>query len=414
MKLVMLPKKTRGGVVVARVNLRFGDEKSLAGKAAAAGLAGATLMRGTKNKSRQQIQDETDRLKANIMVMGNAMSASANIQTVEVNLDGALRLTAEVLREPAFPEAEVEQVRTQRITGIENQKSEPTVLAITDFRRHMSPFPRTDPRYVATPDEQVADLKKVTADEVRAFYKQFYGASDGEIAIVGQFDPGKMEKLVTDLFGNWKSPSHYARLVDTYRPVDPVNNKIETPDKTNALFVAGVRTKMNDEDPDYPAMLIANFILGGSGNSRLFKRVRDKEGLSYGVNSNFSAPTKDDSASLTASAISNPTNAPKVEASIKDELARTVKDGFTADEVSAAKKSWLDEQSVQRSEDGNLMNILSSHAFWGRTMKWDEAVETKVAALTPEQISAAFRRHVDLAGLTIVKAGDFKKAGSFQ
>jgi zinc protease len=161
-------------------------------------------------------------------------------------------------------------------------------------------------------------------------------------------------------------------------------------------------------------MILANFILGGSGNSRLFKRIRDKEGLSYGVGSSLNVPTKNDNAAFTASAISNPQNAPKVEASIKDELARTVKDGFTADEVADAKKSWLEERKVGRSEDQSLMGTLASREFWGRTMKWEEALESKVADLTPQQISDAFRRHVDPSALTVVKAGDFKKAAVFQ
>jgi zinc protease len=171
---------------------------------------------------------------------------------------------------------------------------------------------------------------------------------------------------------------------------------------------------MNDDDPDYPAMIMANYILGGSGASRLFKRIRDKEGLSYGVGSRLSVPTKDDDASFGANAISNPQNAPKVEASFKDELARTVKDGFTAEEVAGAKKSWLEERMVQRSQDQSLMGTLGAREFWGRTMKWDEALESKVADLTPQQVSEAFRRHVDPSALTVVKAGDFKKAAVLQ
>jgi len=414
LKLVMLPKKTRGGTVVAQLSLHFGDQASVSGKAATARLAGSILMRGTKNKSRQQIEDEMDRLKANINVGGAAISANAGIETVEANLAGALRLAVEVLREPSFPENELEQMRTLNIAAIESGKSEPNSLASLEFSRHLNPWPRDDIRYVGTPDEQVADTKKVTLDEVRKFHQQFYGASDSELVVVGQFDPAQVEKLAAELLGDWKSPGHYQRLVNNYRKIEAIDRKIETPDKTNALFLAGMTVKMKDEDPDYPAMVIANYMLGGSGGSRLFKRIRDKEGLSYGVGSRFGAPVEGDSATFSANAISNPQNAPKVEASFKDELARTVKDGFTADEVAAAKKSWLEERMVGRTEDRSLMGTLGTLEFWDRTMKWDAALEAKVAALTPEQISAAFRAHIDPSVLTVVKAGDFKKAGAFQ
>ncbi len=278
----------------------------------------------------------------------------------------------------------------------------------------MNPWPRDDVRYIGTFDERVADAKKVTLDEMRQFYQRFYGASNGEVVAVGQFDPAQVERLVTELLGNWKSPSRYERLVTNYRPIEPIDRKMESPDKQNALWIAGMKVKMNDSDPDYPAMLLANYILGGSPASRLFKRIRDKEGLSYGVGSSFGAPTKDDAASFTMNAISNPKNVPKAEASIKDELARTVKDGFTADEVETARKSWLQERMVNRSQDQALTGTLGSREFWGRTMKWDEELETRVSALTAQLVSEAFRRHIDPAALTVIKAGDFQKAGVLQ
>src|SRR5262249_32774895 len=124
-KMSLLPKKTRGGTVVATVTIRFGDEKALVGKSSVAGMAGGLVMCGTKKKSRQQIQDGMDKLKAQIGVSGGATSASATIETVEANLPGALRLAAEILREPAFPDSEFETVRQQRIAAAEAGRSEP-------------------------------------------------------------------------------------------------------------------------------------------------------------------------------------------------------------------------------------------------------------------------------------------------
>jgi zinc protease len=415
MKLVLLPKKTRGGVVIASITVRFGDEKSLMGKAAVAQIAGGLLMRGTKSMSRQQIQDEMDKLKTSLNVSGGPTSATASIQTVEANFAGAVRLAAEVLKDPAFPEGEFETVRQQRIAAVEASRSEPQALAIAAYQRHTSPYPRGDIRYVSTPDEQIEDLKKVTLDDVRKFYAQFYGASVGEFAAVGQFDPAEARKLAAELFGNWKSPGSYTRVPTEYRAVTATNQKIETPDKQNAMFVAGEPVKMTDADPDYPAMVLANYMMGGSSlGSRLFHRVRDKEGLSYAVQSQFGAPTIDDGGSFISVALSNPQNTPKVEASMVDEIKRTLKEGFTADEVSAAQKSWQQERMVGRSEDGQLVGVLANRTRFDRTMQYDKEFEAKVAALTPDQISAAFRKHLDPATLTIVKAGDFKKANVLQ
>ena len=415
LKLVMFPKKTRGGTVAAQINIRFGDEKSLFGKSTAGSMAGAMLMRGTKTKNRQQIQDEMDRLKAQIGVFGSADSAAANIRTLEANLGDSLRFARELLREPSFPEADFEQIRQQRIAGAESGKSEPNRLASLDLNRHFNAqYPRGDVRYVPTIDEQVEDLKKVTLDEAREFYKKFYGAGEGQIVISGQFDPEPMKKLVAELFGDWKSASRYARVPDHYVPVPAINDKVETPDKQNALFLAQMALKMSDDDPDYAAITIAGMVFGGSPNSRLFQRIRVKDGLSYGAYGGFQVPTKDDGGAFSASAIAAPQNMPKVEADFNDELARALKDGFTDDEVAKAKKTWLDERSVSRAEEASIAGQLSGRERWGRTLLWDAKLETAVAALTTEQVNAAFKKHVDPAAVSIVKGGDFKKAGVYQ
>jgi zinc protease len=415
MKLVMFPKKTRGGTVTARVNIRFGDEKSLFGKSTAADIASDMLMRGTKTKNRQQIQDESDRLKAQFNLYGDTTSASAFVRTLDANLADSLRFMRELLRESSFPETEFEQLRQQDIAGVESGKSEPTTLASLDMGRHFSAqYPRGDVRYTPTIDEQIEDYKKVTLDEVRQFYKQFYGPGEGEISISGQFDPAQVQKLVTELFGDWKSASPYTRVPNAYAPVSAINDKIETPDKQNALFLFGMPMKMSDEDPDYAALTIAGMIFGGSPNSRLFERIRVKDGLSYGASAGFTIRTKDDGSLLSGGAIAAPQNMAKVEADFNQELALALKDGFTADEVAKAKKTWLDERAQQRTEVGSVAELLSSRERWDRTLLFDAKLEAAVAALTPQQVNDAFKRHIDPTDISIVKGGDFKKSGTFQ
>jgi zinc protease len=336
------------------------------------------------------------------------------VQTTEANLAPSLALVAEILREPVFPEADFEQVKQQRIATRESGRTEPNMLASLALERALNPYPRTDVRYIGTIDEDIDDLKKVTLDDVRKFYRDFYGASHGELVVIGQFEPAALRKSATELLGNWPSPAPYKRITDAFLKIDPINTKIETPDKQNAMFQAGLVVRMSDTDPDYPAMVLANYMFGGSNGARLFRRIRNAEGLSYTVNSRFSAPTEGDYALLNGLAISNPINSPKVEASFKDELARTLRDGFTPEEVADAKNAIREERMVGRSQDAQLLRVLAIRAEYGRTMQWDTEMDAKLAALTPEQVNAAFRRHVDPSAISIVKAGDFKAAGVYQ
>jgi zinc protease len=416
LKVVMLPKTTRGSSVSATVQLHFGDEKSLAGKRAIGTMTGDLLMRGTLSHTRQQIQDQMVRLNARINVSGGVSGASASIQTTANHIVRALQLAEEILRQPSFPEAEFEQTKKQRIAALESAKSDPARLAQLALERNLNPFKATDVRYVGTIDEEIAELNKVTLEDVKKFHAQFYGASHGELVAVGEFDPTRFGKIAANVFGSWNNAAPYQRITTSFGSLGkttPVNLKIETPDKQNATFEAGLALRMSDKDPDYPAMVLANYMFGGSITARAPDRIRNREGLSYGINTGFTAPADGDAAIFRGMAISNPKNSPRVEASFTDELAKTLKGGFTAEEVAAAKKAFRDERMVGRSEDAQLLRLLAARAEYDRTMKWDEDIDAKLAALTPDQVNAAFRRHVDASALSIVKAGDFKAAGVY-
>ena len=413
-RLALLPKATRNGRVQASLHIRFGNDGLLAGKNSIAQLTGALLMRGTKTKSRQQIQDEIQKLNATISVSGSLASGSASISTTAENLIPALRLAAEILREPAFPALDFDQLRAQRIAQVDRGRTEPGTLVGQRLQANLSPYPRSDVRHIRTIDEEIEDLRNVTLDDIQAFHAQFYGASQGELIAVGKLDATAVQNAATELLASWKSPSSYARIVNSYRDVERINTKIETPDKENAQLSAGLRLRMRDTDSDYPAMVLANYMFGGSGlTARLPDRVRNREGLSYSVSSGFSAPAEGDAAAFSASAISNPGNTPKVESSFLDELTRTVRDGFAAAEFENAKKAIRDDRINGRSSDGAVLNLIEAREQYGRSLAWDMAMDEKLAALTLEQVNSAFRRHVDPAAFSIVKGGDFKAAGAY-
>jgi zinc protease len=414
MRVDLMPKKTRGGVVLARVQLEFGDEKAVFGRDYVARTAASMLARGTKTKSRQQLEEAFDKLKANWSVSGNSVGTTLALESTEANLPAALRLAAEVLRQPAFEQKEFDQLQQQQLASIERSRNEPTAIASNELQRQLNPYPRGHIHHVGTFDERLEDTRKVTLEEARQFYADFYGASNAAFVAVGQLDPVAIKKLTAELFADWKSPKPYTRVPTAYHKVDATDKKFETPDKQNALLGVGMTVRMSDMDPEYPAMLIANYIFGGSPGARLFKRIRDKEGLSYGVYSGFTAPQLDDGATFLMQAICAPQNAPKVEASLKDELALTLKDGFTAEEVAAAKKSWLEAEMVSRANDSTVSRQIAIDELFDRVFLWRAGLDAKVAALTPDQVNQAFRRRIDPAALVIVKAGDFKKSDAYK
>ncbi|MGA7990400.1 MAG: pitrilysin family protein [Thermoanaerobaculia bacterium] len=411
MKLALLQKKTRGGSVRGTISLHFRDVAALTGKSAIADLTADMLERGTAKKTRQQIQDEIDRLKARIRIFGGIGTVSASIETTRDNFPKLLDLIAEILKEPSFPASELEILRQENLAQIDQMKTEPQAVAQTAYTRRMRSYPKGDPRYTPTPEESLEEYKSATLDQVKAFWRESYGASNAEAAFVGDFDEAATAAQLATLFGSWKSPSSYTRVPSVFKDVSADTLKLETPDKANATFLAGQNLALRDDDQDYPALLLANYMFGGGFlNSRLAVRVRQKEGLSYGVGSQLESGIQDVSGRFTVFAIHAPQNTGKLEAAVREEIERARKDGFTAEEIVAAKSGWLQGQQVSRSQDGELAGLLQRHLFNGRTVAWNAELEKKVSALTPEQAGAAFRKWIDPAKISIVRAGDFANA----
>ncbi len=411
LKVAMLSKKTRGASVQANLTLRFGSEDSLMNKGAVGSMAASMLMRGTSKLSRTEIKDQFDKLKAQVSVSGNDERIQASVETTKENLPAVLRLLGQVLRDPAFPASEFETLRTQEIDGLEQQRSEPTFQGSMALQTHLNAFPKGHPRHIDSIDESLAEIKAAKLEDVKAFYKAFYGASAGELSLVGDFESKDMQPLINAVLGDWKSATPFTRIADRPGKAEVINKSIETPDKANAFFVAAMPLAIKDTDADYPAMVLGNFMLGGGFlNSRLATRIRQKEGLSYGVGSQFRAGALDPVGSFGAFAIYNPENVTKLEAAFKDEIAKVLKDGFTEEEIKAAKSGWLQSQQVSRSQDRELASRLAGNLFNGRTMAFSADLEKKVGALTGDQILAAMRKFIDPAKINIVKAGDFAKA----
>ena len=320
-----------------------------------------------------------------------------------------LRLVAEVLRQPSFPATELDQVKRQRAVKFDQSRTDPQDVAQRALGRHANPYPFGDPRYVPTIDESIKANDAVTPEAVKQFHSQFYGASHAELAIVGDFDGDATRKLVTELFGNWKSASAFTRVPDPFRANQPAALKFDLADKTNAILLASERLPINDLHADYPALLVANFVLGDSPSSRVWNRLREKDGLSYGAGSFFQPNPIDPNSTLGFYAIFAPDNLAKVRAGLTEELSRALKDGFTDEEITAAKEGVLQERRLARTEDKSIAGALVNQAYLGRTFATSAAIDAAIAKLTAQDVNAVLRKYVKPGDIAYVFAGDFEK-----
>ena len=432
-KATLLPKKARGEEVHLLLTLRYGNEENLKGFESVAGFLPEVMLRGTKKLTYQQLRDELDRLKATLSAGGggggrggrgrgggaSAASAGAvsfSIQAKRDTLPAVLELLWQVLREPALPADQFELLKRERLAGLEQMKTEPAMLAPRLLQRELNPYPKEDIRYTPTIEESIERLRGVTYEQVAQLYREYLGSQAGELTIVGDFDPQACLPILKAALSGWTAAKPYARIaMPIVGEVAGAQHTINTPDKANATYTSGLLFPLRDDDPDYPALLMGNYILGsGALSSRLGNRIRQQEGLSYSVSSSLSVSSFDQRAGLTIGAICNPQNMGRVEKAAREELERLLRDGVTPEELEKAKQGHLQAQKVSRANDTALAGLLSNLRHIGRTMTYEAELEKKIEALTPEQIQAALKKHIEPKGLVIVTAGDFeaKTAGA--
>ncbi|MFN5323543.1 MAG: M16 family metallopeptidase [Bacteroidota bacterium] len=409
-KYAFLRKDTRGATVNVSMTLRIGNKSALQDKAAVSDITASMLRRGTARMTFEQLNDSFDKMKSSVSIFGSGQTISIGISTTAEHLENTLKLVQEMLRTPSFPQGELGKLIDENLADIEKQRSEPQSIAGLEFSRIMNPYPKTDFRYAMDFDEQAAAYKAVTLEQVKSFYKDMYNSSNATVAVVGDFDETATLAVLKQMLSDWKSSVAYERASDSYSPNAPGTKKMNTPDKTNAMLMAGLNLQFKDDNDDMAAMVIGNYILGGGFlNSRLAVRIRQKEGISYGVGSQFQPGTLDNTGMFVSYAIYNPENSDKLVSCLREELTRIVTEGITEQELKDASSGYLQSRKVSRSQDRELVGRLNNYLFLNRDIFWDRDLEYRVTKLDVKQVNDALKRWIKPESLFIVEAGEFEK-----
>ncbi len=406
-EMALLPKATRGDRVHARLLLQFGDAESLLGQRLVSSAVADLLARGTSEMTREEIEDRFTELDAEVGFGGGATDVRVNLSTRGENLPEVLELVLHILREANFPADEVARWQRSALTSLERSSTEPTQLAIRQLARHGNPWPKDDVRYVPSFEEAMADVKQISREPLEAFHQWFYGAGQMRFTAVGNFEPDAAQAALIAGLDGWQEAPAFERVPDPYHEIEPDVFEIDTPDKANAFFVAGMPIEVQDTDPDFAALMVANRLLGQSETSRLWMRVREEEGLSYNVRSQLSLSSYEPSGTWTVYAIYAPENRDALVTAIEEEIERVLADGFSEDEVASEVRALLQQRRLSRAQDGALASAWLDYLGLDRTFVWSAEVDDKLQALDAEQVNAALRRVFKPGQLTEVFAGDW-------
>jgi len=415
LQVALLPKGTRGATVQARLVLRFGDVDSLRGQGMAVAAMGGLIDKGGAGLSRAEISDAFDRLRADVGFGASGQTLTVGITTVRQHLPAVVALVGRLLREPAFPADALDERRRQLLAAVAAQRSEPGAVAGNALQRHGNPYPRGDLRYVSSFDETLQDANAVSVDAVRALHRRFLSAAGGQFSAAGDMDTAAVQAALAQAFGDWGVPAGgalpgaaFVRAPQPLVAAPPLRQLLATPDKPNANLLLEQPLALNDTHPDFPAMLVANHLLGGDANARLWARIREQDGLSYDVRSYVLWNSFEPASRWQASAIFAPENQPRVEAALQQEVARALKDGFSQKELDDGRVGLLNQRRLGRAQDAVVAGALVNNLYLQRRFALQQANDDAIAALTLDQVNTALRRYIDPARWVVMWAGDFK------
>jgi zinc protease len=404
----LLPKGTRGSAVTAVLTLRFGTETSLFGQAQAAQAVAALLDKGSATLNREQVQDRLDALKTELSVASATDRVSITLTSRREHLPAAIELVGDLLRYPALPAEALDEFKRNVVSSIAQQRKDPVAVASNSLNRLGSPYKRGDVRFRATFDELAEDYAALTTDQLKKFHQRFYGAGHAQFAAVGDMDVAKVRAALQKATGDWFSKEPYTRVPQPLVKVAPEQLMLTTPDKPNATMLVRLSLPVVDTDPDYPALMVANHMLGAGGSSRLWKRIRETEGLSYDVRSSMDWSSIEPNSQWQASAIFAPSNRAKVETAFKEEIARVLENGFTTQELSEAQASLINYRQLSRAQDTGVAMTLANNLYLNRTYALQAKVDAAIGKLTLNDVNTALRKYLKSPEFVSVFAGDFK------
>jgi zinc protease len=407
LEYAMLPRRTRGDRVIVRLQLQWGDLRNLSGRWRDADMLERMMQSGTRSLPLQEFEDRLRQMDAQMELSANETGAHLSLQVARDKLDDALALAAQALKEPVFPADVYEERKSRFIASIQSRRDQPEALVMDALRRASNPYPATDPRYHRSPEEQIADLQAHTLERMQAFYRDFAGASNGQFTVIGEIDPPALAAWLEDAFGDWKSPMSYQRIERPYHPLPSDRRILSVPDKPNAVYLQARAIELSEDDPDYPGLALAVRLFGGDVSSRVGRRLREQEGLTYGAYASLRVDRKVRNGVVTVRAIHAPANLTRLEAALEEELAAALRDGFTPAELDAARQAWVQQRRQVIADDDNVVGILASNLYWDDTMKRWTDLDEKIRSIPLDEVNAAFRKYVRPGQALAIAAGDY-------
>lgn len=371
-------------------------------KAGLASLTAAMMNESTENYTSEEIQEELRLIASSINVFGGSTETSVNIRTLKKNLDRTLELAEEIMFRPAFNEEDFARIKQQQIESIRASYQDPASIASQVYNRLLY----GDEHIYSVPTGGIEEtVERITLDDVKAFYEEYFAPELTEIVVVGLVDQDEILSKM-EFIADWEQTG--AELPELPEPTQTDYTKVYLVDKVGApqsqLRIGYMTDLPYDATGEYYKTTLMNYPLGGAFNSRINLNLREDKGWTYGARSFFSSGT--DAGPFTASAgiRANATDSAVYE--VMKELSDYRENGITEEELTFMRNS-IGQRDARRYE-----TPFQKAGFLGNIVRYDldeDYVEDQaeiIKTITKEEIDALARKYLDLENIYILVVGD--------
>jgi zinc protease len=391
--------------VSVRGSLRAGSYFEPKEKPGLARITAEMLKRGTRRRGKLELAGALEQVGADVEFDADAFAVRVSARSLAQDFPALVSTLAEMLREPSFPEDELEKLKQQTVAAIREQQTDTRWRAYERLTQTL--FDESNPFYTHAGERLVESVNSITAEDVRGFYEKFYGGRSLILAAAGDVRASDALGVMRGAFEGFEGPESVDVSVSDPAPAGGSRREfVIVKDKASVDVFLGSAAPLRRDAADYYAAVLANRALGESTlSSRLGLQVRDAEGLTYGIASRFRAPTLAAGPWYIAVSV-NPQNVERaIESSLKV-LREYVEHGIRAEELEDEKSSAVGSFKVSLSTNAGLASALWNAEFHRLGLDYVERYPQLIRAVTAEEVNAAIRKYFRPDHLTVVIAGD--------
>ena len=376
-------------IVTVNVLIKAGAALDPDAKAGLAYMVGGMLEEGTRTRSATQLAQEIEFLGAEFSAKASNDFATATFRVLKKDVDRGFTLLADLLLNPAFAEKEVSRTRDELLGELQGEKDDPGTVAGKAFDEII--FKGHPYRRPANGDEQT--VPKITKKDLAVFHDTYYRPNRAIVAIVGDIREAEALALIKKHFGKWARKDAVVPPIASPEPLHKSVLKLIDKELTQATVEMG-HVGIDRKNPDFYAVSVMNYILGGGGfSSRLVNRIRDEQGLAYDVDSGFEAHVMPGRFSVklqTRNAAAN-----QAIAAVLAEIKRIRTEPVSDQELADAKAYLIGSFPLRLDTTGKLAGLLAVVELHGLGLSYFDDYPKAIAAVTKEDILRAAQKYIN-------------------